>query len=210
MEQPTALLIADLSGYTALTEVHGAATAADLIDTFMQVVDGSLCGDCVLHQRVGDEVLIVSASADYLLATTRCLMQRLAGENHFLEIHGALHYGKLLMRNGSYFGTAINLTARMARKAANGSVLCAADFLDALSDRSAVCVRPMGRHSFKNLAEELELFELSFGMQDMIFIDPVCKMIIRHPVSAIKHPHRPDIFFCSEECLSAYMKNSLS
>ena len=35
MEQNTAILIADLSGYTALTEAHGASTAANTIDKFL-------------------------------------------------------------------------------------------------------------------------------------------------------------------------------
>ena len=59
MEKNLAILIADLSGYTALTEAHGAMSAADLIDTFLKMVDESLVGDSHLHQRRGDEVMII-------------------------------------------------------------------------------------------------------------------------------------------------------
>ena len=58
MEQDLAILIADLSGYTALTEVHGAHAAADLIDTYQEIVERSLVGESRLQERVGDEVMI--------------------------------------------------------------------------------------------------------------------------------------------------------
>src|SRR2546423_11328103 len=104
MEQYTAILIADLSGYTALTETHGASTAADMVDKYVQIINDSLIGDSFLHQSIGDEVLIVSSSPDHLLSTTKRLMQNLSNENNFLQVHGGLHYGKLLIRNNSHFG----------------------------------------------------------------------------------------------------------
>ena len=69
MEQNIAILIADLSGYTALTETHGASSAADLIDKYIEIVSNSLVGESHLHERVGDEVMIVSDSPDHLHST---------------------------------------------------------------------------------------------------------------------------------------------
>ena len=66
MEENLAILIADLSGYTALTETHGSSTAADMIDKYIEIVKESLVGDSELHQSVGDEVLVVSASPDHI------------------------------------------------------------------------------------------------------------------------------------------------
>jgi len=45
MEQDIAILIADLSGYTALTETHGASSAADLVDKYVEIVNNSLAGE---------------------------------------------------------------------------------------------------------------------------------------------------------------------
>jgi len=91
MEQDIAILIADLSGYTALTETHGASSAADLIDKYVEIVNDSLVGESHLHERVGDEVMIVSDSADHLLSTAVVLLQNVLSEYNFLHIHGALH-----------------------------------------------------------------------------------------------------------------------
>jgi len=37
MEENIAILMADLSGYTALTETHGLSLAADLIDRYVKL-----------------------------------------------------------------------------------------------------------------------------------------------------------------------------
>src|SRR6266498_5759604 len=117
MEQDIAILIADLSGYTALTETHGALSAADLIDKYIEIVNNSLIGDSHLHERVGDEVMIIADSPDNLLLTAAVLSRNILKEYNFLQIHGALHYGKILKRNNSFFGSAINLTSRIASQA---------------------------------------------------------------------------------------------
>ena len=69
MERDIAILIADLSGYTALTETHGSFAAADFIDKYIQIVENCLVGDSELHERTGDEIMIVSSTSDFLLST---------------------------------------------------------------------------------------------------------------------------------------------
>jgi class 3 adenylate cyclase len=44
MEENIAIMMADLSGYTALTETHGPSSAADLIDKYMEIVETCLVG----------------------------------------------------------------------------------------------------------------------------------------------------------------------
>src|SRR5215203_5945586 len=107
-----AILMADLSGYTALTETHGASSAADIIDKYLNIVDDCLVGESRLHERTGDEVMIISPTADDLLATALSILYKCLKEHHFLLLHGGMHYGEILMRNNSYFGTAINFTSR--------------------------------------------------------------------------------------------------
>src|SRR5687768_15338521 len=114
MEQNISILIADLSGYTALTETHGAAAAANTIDKFWNIVFDSLVGKTKVHQCIGDEVMMVSDSADDLLETAVLLNRNSLKENHFLQLHGGLHYGKILIHNNNYFGLPVNQTSRIA------------------------------------------------------------------------------------------------
>src|SRR6185295_93538 len=120
MEENIAILMADLSGYTALTETHGAAGAADLVEKYVMIVRDCLVGDSHLHGVVGDEVVIVSSSADHLIYTALLLIQNTCEQNNFLQVHGGLHFGKILKRNNNYFGTTINLTSRITNKATSG------------------------------------------------------------------------------------------
>jgi adenylate cyclase len=207
VEQNIAILIADLSGYTALTETHGAATAADIIDKFHEIVRQSLVGKSRLHERVGDEVMIVSEAPDDLMHTAAMLIRLCAAEHHFLQVHGGLHYGPVLKRNDFFFGTTLNLTSRIAAKASKGTFWCSADFLKVLSNTSQF--ESKGMHSFKNVRNETELFELQIDGQDFFHIDPVCRMVICDKEKAIPHPAEQDVFFCSKQCLDIYI-NSLS
>jgi len=209
MEQETAILIADLSGYTALTETHGAFSAADLVDKYLEITNASLVGDSRLHQAIGDEVFIVSSAPDYLLSTAIMLLHNAVNQPNFLQVHGALHYGKVLVRNGNYFGEAINLTSRMASHAKANTFLCSEEFLSLLSNEHLSKMQSKGKFSFKNVSEEKEVFELLVEKPDYFRIDPICRMIVHLEIDSISHPVEPDLFFCSHQCLKLYQdKNS--
>lgn len=208
MEQHVAILMADLSGYTALTETHGAGSAADLIDKYISIAENCLVGDSQLHQRTGDEIMFISSSPDNLLATALNLEASTANEENFLQVHGALHYGKLLKRAGSYFGSAINLTSRIAAKATAGTLWCSRDFANAVTDKSACTFHSKGNQQFKNFTGETEVFELATGKSKTHYIDPVCRMLILNTQKAIHHPVNNGLYFCCSHCLEVYNGNN--
>lgn len=210
MEVNISILMADLSGYTALTETHGAVSAADLIDKYIEIIEDCLVGDCMLKERTGDEVMIVSTSPDFLLATAIRIINKTSKEDNFLQIHGGLHYGKVLIRRNSYFGNTINLTSRIAAKANPGTFWCSEEFVNSLSDKSLIALQSKGNHSFKNVSENKVMYELGSEDKNLFFIDSVCRMLILDTDKAIKHPTEEDIFFCSPACLDIYMKNQLT
>lgn len=199
-----AILMADLSGYSALTETHGALSAADLIDKYVAIVNDCLVGDSRLAERVGDEVMIISPSPDYLLSTAALIIQQTSKEDNFLQVHGGLHYGEVLQRNNSFFGSTINLTSRIAKKASPGKFWCSEEFVQALSNKSLFTLTSKGKHRFKNIAEEKEIAELATEFQHAIFVDPVCHMLILNSEAATKHPGAEEIYFCSPACLDIY------
>lgn len=207
MEQNLAILIADLSGYSAMTEIHGALSAADLIDKYIDVVHASLVGDSWLHERVGDEVMIISSSPDNLLGTAETLCNTLSGESHFLQLHAGLHYGKLLKRGNGYFGSALNITSRIANASKPGTVSCSEVFLRTINPASASNFKTIGKSTFKNISEPLELFELDKESSIDVNIDPVCRMIVLEDSISFSHAEGPKKTFCSEECLRIYTAN---
>jgi len=206
MEENIAILMADLSGYTALTETHGSVSAADLIDKYVSIAENCLVGDCRLHERVGDEIIIVSASPDHLMATALMIGSYTSNEENFLQVHGGLHYGKVLMRGNSYFGSTINLASRIAAKAKAGTFLCSDEYVNALTDRSAFSLTSKGHYIFKNVDKEKEVFEVDIEIKNGFYIDPVCRMLILNHQHAICHPNENEIYFCSSQCLELYQE----
>lgn len=209
MEKNVAILLADLSGFTALTETHGAVSAADIVDKYIRIAEKCLVGNTIIHERKGDEIMIISDSPDSLLATAIKLEANTVKEENFLQIHGGLHFGKLLKRADNYFGTAINLTARIAAKAASGTFWCSNDFVDSIKDKSMCNFIPKGNHRFKNITEEKEVFELHIERINTNHIDPVCRMVIVNSQNAIYHPQEDGLYFCAPQCLEIYQKNYL-
>lgn len=207
MEQKIAILMADLSGYTALTEIHGASSAADLVDKYVEIVEKCLVGDSQLKERTGDEVMIVSSSPDLLLATADMIMKNTTRQEYFLQVHGGLHYGQVLIRNNSYFGSAINITARIAAKASPGTFLCSGDFINALADKTTIKFHSKQKHRFKNLSEEMEVAEVLNAQNRKLVIDPVCRMLIQDKASGIQHPEMKHSYFCSRTCLDIFNNN---
>lgn len=203
-----AILMADLSGYTAFTEIHGAVQAADLIEKYVRIEEASLVGESRLQERTGDEVMIVSASPDSLLATAVMITKNTSGEDNFLQVHGGLHYGKILYRNNSYFGSSINLTARIASVANPGSFWCSTDFINALADSSIFKKQPKQRHRFKNVSEEKELSKVPAASSASFYIDPICRMQVLDTDLAIPHPADKHLFFCAHACLDSFTLNT--
>ena len=199
--------MADLSGYTALTETHGAMSAADLIDRYIRIAENCLVGDSKLHQRTGDELMFISDNPDFLLATALKLETSTANEEHFLQVHGGLHFGKVLKRADSYFGSTVNLVSRIAAKAMAGTIWCSDDFIKSINNKSICTFQSKGSHLFKNIRGEKEIFEVSITRTRSSYIDPVCRMLIVNTQNAIHHPYVEELYFCSSSCLEAYRDN---
>ena len=207
MEETIAILMADLSGYTALTETHGPVSAADLIDRYVEIVEDCLVGDSRLSERTGDEVMIVSTSPDCLLASAYMIMKATSTEENFLQVHGGLHYGDVLKRRSSYFGSSVNMTSRIAAKANPGTFWCSEDFVNSLSDKSLAQLQPKGKHSFKNISGDKDMYELRSENEKSFFIDSVCRMLLLDTNKAVKHPTLEDTYFCSTACRDIFLKN---
>jgi class 3 adenylate cyclase len=209
VEENLSILLADLSGYTALTETHGSLAAADLIDKYIGIVETCLVGDCRIHGRTGDEVMVVSSSPDSLIATAVLLESKTCSEENFLQVHGGLHYGKVLKRGDNYYGSAINLTARIAARANEGMFWCSEDFVNALSDKSLFALQPKGSYQFKNVSQPMAVYEIGLNKKEF-FVDPVCRMLILDADKAIRDHDSNNLYFCSAHCHAIYHSNARS
>lgn len=210
MEQNMAILMADLSGYSALTETHGAAGAANVIDQYLDIVNDSLVGDTHLYEHTGDEVMIVSSSAEHLLSSAQKLLATTSAKKNFLQVHGGLHYGSILKHKNKLFGNTINMAARIAANANPGTIWCSEDYIAALQQQERSRFRAKGKHRFKNISTAKEVFEMVSEQAQDFWICPICKMQVSERMEAIPHPTEKEVFFCNPSCLGIYQQNNVN
>ncbi|MEP6949082.1 MAG: hypothetical protein ABI863_07415 [Ginsengibacter sp.] len=81
--------------------------------------------------------------------------------------------------------------------------------MNALSNPGAFTFSSKEKHSFKNISEETDVFELMIENTNSFHIDPVCRMLIHKKENAIPHPGKESILFSSADCLDIYIKNKI-
>ena len=207
MEKQIGILIADLSGYSALTDIHGAKAAVKVIERYVTIARSSLIGNSHLIERAGDQLIIISNKADDLAKTAITLEQNTEAEPHFLSIHAGLHFGSVIEHNGHYYGSTINLAARISTKAKENKILCSQDFMNALIAPCEFSFVPQGNIRFKNILESKAIYELlpKTITNTKFQFDPVCHMHLDdHELSISLINGEEEYFFCSDECKKKY------
>jgi adenylate cyclase len=212
MERNVAILMADLTGYTAMTDVHGGASASGVVKKYMEIAGKALHGDARIVQRVGDQLVIVSENTHDIAVTAQRLNALTLEEHHFLSIHGGIHFGSIFEEDGNLFGSTINIAARIMNLADRGQVLCSGAFADKLHARPDISFVSAGRHKLKNIAEEMEIFELlPTRVSPSLHIDPVCRMLVDPDKGNHILPFQDKIFhFCSQRCMDLFKANPQS
>lgn len=202
------ILMADLSGYTATTEIHGAESAMGIIKTFMRIAGESLHGGSSIVERIGDQIVIVSDTADDAAITANKLLSKCHREIHFLPVHVGLHFGTVLQSEGSFYGTAINLAARIASEADKGEILCSEGFVNSLISKKDFMFEEFRSLKFKNIMHPIRVAVLkAVDINPLHNLDPVCKMNLG-PGAAHAAVYDGVIYhFCSEECLHIFNNN---
>ena len=202
MEKEISILMADLTGYTAMTDVHGGASAARIVNKYMEIVNGACSGTTKVMQRVGDQVVMIADNTVDLIATVNQINALTLEQNHFLSIHAGMHFGSVFIENENLFGSTINVASRIMNIACRGQILCSASFFSKVPATHQPQFRPIGSHRFKNVLDEVDLFELlPLSNASLLHVDPVCHMHI-DPAKALSSfvYNRSTYHFCSEHC----------
>jgi class 3 adenylate cyclase len=206
-EYTGAFLIADLTGYTALTEAHGDLSAVQIISRYNDIVNSVLTKDVLLHQQVGDEIFLISSDSYSILTYAISLKEEIEKESHFPSIHTGLHYGHVVKQDEKIFGGAINLTSRIASYAQGGQILCSRPFRDSIG-KSELSFHPLGEKRFNNFMKPVEIFEIetSNETEQIWHTDPVCRMHISESTAPAKlRLGEKTIYFCSVECVRKFV-----
>jgi len=201
-------VIADLAGYTALTEAHGGAEAARTVGRYLELASTALVPGARLAERVGDQVLIVSDDPCSAVTTALRLKEAVDREPLFLGVRIGIESGLAVEQDGRYFGSPLNVAARVAGHAQGGQVLCTARVAGAAKDLPDIQCVPLGSVRFKNVAEPVKVFEVSANSQRSSMVDPVCHMHVDADTAPVRLPFNGSTYyFCSSHCAEAFAKH---
>lgn len=203
------LVIADLSGYTALTETHGALHASEIVLRFERLVAASLEPGVSLVNSIGDDVFCTGGDTLAVVRSALRLRDRVAREPDFPRVRTGVHRGPVVEREGRLFGAPINLTARLADQARGGQILCTEAIAGTVHALPMVEARPVGEHRFKNVAHPIAVFELVrvSERRAVTAIDPVCRMQVEIARAVATIVHAGAIYhFCSLKCAGDFTK----
>lgn len=202
-------LFADLAGFTATTEAMGDESAADLAQRFATAVEELAPKyDAVAIKRLGDALMLRAESAEQAVR----LGMRIAhgiGDSHLLPtVRVGMHTGEAIERNGDWFGSTVNLAARVSAEASGSEVLLTAATRDAAGKLEDVDFQDRGRRHLRNVAEPVSLYvAMSHGERsdEGLPLDPVCRMTVdpQHSAGALSH-NGVTYYFCSLGCVSKF------
>ncbi|MBS0336194.1 MAG: YHS domain-containing protein [Proteobacteria bacterium] len=202
-ELDLALMMADLCGYTALTETHGALQASETVLRFVRLVEASLEPGVRIVDSIGDSVFCAGEDTLAVVRTALRLREAVGREPGFPRVSTGIHRGPIVEREARLFGGPINLTARLTSHAAGEQILCTAPIAGAIAAVAGVDCRPLGEQHFKNVAHPVDLFELvqADEARATIAIDPVCRMQVDVDSAAARVEHGGKTYwFCSKHC----------
>jgi class 3 adenylate cyclase/YHS domain-containing protein len=202
-EVDLALMMADLCGYTALTETHGARAASDTVLRFVRLARAALVPSVRIVDSIGDSVFCAGEDTLAVVQTALQLRESVEREPEFLRVSIGIHRGPIVEREERLFGSPINLTARVTAHAAAGQILCTDPVARMVQTSARVTCRLIGMRRFKNLTRQVPLFELLpvSERNTTILTDPVCRMHVTPDGAAATIIHEGATYhFCSAEC----------
>jgi class 3 adenylate cyclase len=202
-------VFADIAGYTALTEAHGDADAAELAATFCREVSelARAAGGEVV-KTIGDAVMVRHGEPSDAVGLGLTAAHEVLAGHGFPAVRVGMHHGPALARGGDWFGATVNLAARVAAAAAGGEVLLTAAVRDRAGELGGVEFESRGEHRMRNVAAPVPLFAAVRDERstETRHVDPVCRMLIAEGREAGSFRHAETLYrFCSLECARRFL-----
>ena len=167
-------LLTDIEGSTAAWEADADAMAVALArhDELVEQVVTSRGGRLIKTRGEGDATFSVferpSAAAAAAIELQDAIIHEPWALAEPMRIRVALHTGEVELRDGDYFGRAVNRAARLRSLAAGGQILCSGAtaelVIDSLPDD--VVLADLGMRQLRNLARPEHVFELRLETAD--------------------------------------------
>jgi class 3 adenylate cyclase len=132
--QPLAFLFTDLKGSTALYEALGDAGAFEAVQSHFVLLREVLEAHAGTEVKtIGDAIMAVFGDPDQAISAA-IAMQRAIQQNTRLALKVGVHFGRAMAvtfnRRLDYFGSAVNMAARLEGQSGADQIVCTAEMLD--------------------------------------------------------------------------------
>jgi adenylate cyclase len=209
--QPGTFVFADIAGYTALTEAHGDADAAELAATFCrQISEVAAARGGEVIKTIGDAVMVRHGDPSEAVRLGLTAAHDVMAGHGFPAVRVGMHHGPAIAREGDWFGATVNLAARVAAVAAGGEVLVTDAVRDGALGLEGVEFQSRGHHRMRNVAVPIPLFAAvpDDRTGEAHHIDPVCRMLVAEGREAGTLRHRDALYrFCSLDCARQFLRD---
>jgi predicted ATPase/class 3 adenylate cyclase len=163
----TAILAADVAGYTRLMAADAGATVAALEQARALFREQIAAQGGRVVDMAGDSVLALFESAagavEAALAVQKALeatSQATAAERR-LRVRIGVHLGEVIEKSdGTIYGHGVNVAARLQAKAVPGGLCMSETLYESVKDRLAGAARFAGRQRFKNIDEPIAIWQI--------------------------------------------------
>ena len=144
----------DLVGYTPLSAQISTVELARLLDRFETVsAEHVAAAGGSIVKLIGDEVMFVAPDARTACEIALRLAETFAATSDLGNVRVGLAAGRVIMREGDYFGPIVNLASRLVKLAPEGGVIAPATF----RELSGFTYQDAGTPSLKGFAEPIQL-----------------------------------------------------
>jgi adenylate cyclase len=154
---PMVVGFVDLVGFTSRSVELDAESLADLVTRFEAMANDTITTlGGRLVKLIGDEVMFVAVAPEDGVRIADSLLREF-GSTPDLTPRGGMAYGPVLARAGDYFGSNVNLAARLVDQAVPGEILLTDDLATLVTHP----LQPAGRRMLKGFPDPITVSSLT-------------------------------------------------
>ncbi|MEM1120331.1 MAG: adenylate/guanylate cyclase domain-containing protein [Bacteroidota bacterium] len=158
--QLTAILFADIVGYTALMQSDEQQALSNLQKFKIAIEQLVPQNNGAIIQYYGDACLATfNSSAD----AANCAIQLQADfqQSPKVPVRIGLHSGEVVFKEGNVFGDAVNIASRIESMGVPGTVLLSSSVRKQIKNQAQFNLAPLGKFEFKNVEEAVTIYALA-------------------------------------------------
>jgi adenylate cyclase len=150
-------LFCDLKDFTAFADSHGDTAAVSAIDRFAESVTRERGREFRFMKALGDGFMLAYADP-YAAVGAGDRIVKAMQVPRMPRVHASAHRGVAIVREGDYFGTSVNLAARLLNAADRDELIATAPVVESTADEFRW--EPVGQRRVRGVAELVDVYRL--------------------------------------------------